>query len=195
MSRRKLYEIAEIQLGYTFRGKIKPAQDGSHRVIQGKDIDNTGVLHTDEIVRTNFDKVRDRYILKEGDVIFLAKSQRNVAALVHLPLQTTIPTSSIFIVRVKDKSVLPEYISWWINQEEAQSYFQNNRRGVYMPIIGRKELEDMDIEIPPLKTQKRIVEVNRLMNQESELLRQIEEKRWELVRGMCKLAIKDKQKS
>ena len=36
----RIKDLATIQTGYQFRGKIEPVEDGTHRVIQPKDIDD-----------------------------------------------------------------------------------------------------------------------------------------------------------
>jgi len=87
----------------------------------------------------------------------------------------------LVIVRPDKERVLPEYLAWAINHPEAQRRLTAEAQGTSLRMIPMAALENLQIPVPDLPTQKRIVELNALVRQESRLLRQLADRREELV--------------
>jgi restriction endonuclease S subunit len=73
--------------------------------------------------------------------------------------------------------VLPEFISWQLNQLPAQRYFQTNAEGSLYVSIRRQVLEDTPITLPPMATQQRLVALHRAAVREHKVLQQLIESR------------------
>ena len=176
--RQMLRDIADIQIGYPFRGRVKPDSNGTHFVIQIKDIDKSQHLCIDDL-----DKVippgapPDKYQVRDGDVLFLSRGHRNFAIPVHDPPDYTIVASYFYILRPKTSEVLPGYMAWWINQEPAQSYLRSVSGGSHMPIVRRAEFELLEIQIPNVETQQTIIQLDELLCREQYLLSEIDKRR------------------
>ena len=54
-----------------------------------------------------------------------------------------------------------------------------------MPVVRRAVLENMEIPVPPLETQQKIVTLDMLMRKEQKLLNKMAEKRKELTNAVC----------
>ena len=151
-----------------------------------KDFDESRRLATENL--TPFCPERDpsRYLVNKSDVLFLSRGQRNFAYAINKPVHDTVAASYFFILRLKNGNILPEYLAWYINQVPAQEFlYRTAKRGSHMPIVPKAAFELLEIPIPPIETQRTIVEIEQLMGLEQELGEEITFKRELLVRAMC----------
>lgn len=184
----KISDIAEIQIGYQFREKIDQASDGTHQVIQVKDINERRdhQLIPSSLYRVTPDRDTSKYEVSNGDVIFLSKGRRNYATHIDgLHNQKTIVPGYFFILKIKNSGILPEFLTWSINQQPAQGYLQTVTRGTGIPFIRKDDFADLMIHIPTMEIQRNIVELHKLSLKESALLYQLRIKHEELVRTIC----------
>src|SRR4030066_896153 len=117
--KKKITEIADIQIGYQFRKKIEPADDGTNRVIQIRDFDENHILNKDGLARVRIDKPIEQYLIRQGDVLFLSRGHRNWAAPIIDELQDTVAAAHFFVITVRNEAIMPEYLAWYINQVPA----------------------------------------------------------------------------
>lgn len=192
--KKKITEIADIQLGYQFRKKIEPTDNGTHRVIQIRDFDENHILNKEYLSRVMIDKSVEQYLINKGDVLFLSRGHRNWAASIVDDLTATIAVSHFFVIKPKQQNVLPEYLAWYINQTPAQEYLHNiARRGTHMPLIPLSTFLELPIALPDIETQRKIVELSRLLEKEKNLLLSLQEKRSQLINTICLKATKTKK--
>lgn len=187
----KLKKIADIRNGYQFRGRVTPAElepdvvsvlpDGVVQVIQIKDINDDRRLSTQGLVTVQIDADPERYETRQGDVLFLARGQRLFATAITEPLHATVATGYFFILRPRSENVRSEYLAWYINQPRFQATLRSFMKGTHQPLVSRKDVEDLPIELPSLETQERIVALEELRLKEQHLLSAIREKRSQLL--------------
>jgi len=190
--KKKITEIANILLGYQFRKKIEPADDGTNYVIQIRDFDEHRILHKEGLSRVKIDKPAEQYLINKGDVLFLSRGHRNWAASIIDNYEDTITVSHFYVLKIRNASVIPEYIAWYINQAPAQEYLHNiARRGTHIPIIPLSAFKGLTVDLPDKETQKKIVELSTLMEREKRLLNELQEKRSQLVKAVSLKAIKN----
>jgi restriction endonuclease S subunit len=183
----KLAKIAHIKSGYHSRGKIEPIEDGSHFLLQARDMDGEKLTYrTDTLFRFNPDLSRTDGILKKNDILFMARGTRNYSVLLRESPGSTLAAACFFIVRVSDENVLPAYLFWYLNQPPVERCLvRQSGRGVHMPVVRRSVLEKLDIPIPNLETQKKIVELEALRREEKDLINRLAEKRKQLITASC----------
>jgi restriction endonuclease S subunit len=68
-----------------------------------------------------------------------------------------------------------------MNQTEAQNYFSEKKAGTYVPNLNKKDILDLPLKVPPLKTQNAIAKTAKLLNQEIIILDKIKENRKKLI--------------
>ena len=61
-----------------------------------------------------------------------------------------------------------------------------------MSVVPKSALEDLEVDVPSLRTQQTIVELEELSKRERSLLQKLEQRRSELVRAFCLQAAKQK---
>lgn len=188
----RLAKIARVQSGYISRSKVEPYDHGSHLLLQAKDVDGRRLAyHTDDLIR--FDPVLSGkdWILKPGDVLFMARGTRNYSVLLDEIPHLVLAAACFFIVRASSEKVLQEYLFWYLNQAPVEHYLsRHSGRGVHMPVVRRAVLENLDVPVPSLEAQKKIAELDALMRQEQQLLDTLAQKRKDLISAACLKAVR-----
>jgi len=105
---KKLKDITTVQMGYTFRGAIKNNDDGNMFVISAKDVRNNFIITNKGLKKIDHPINKNR-LLKEDDVI-LSNRMYFKASVVDIN-ENTIAASSIYVLRVDKKIILPEYLA------------------------------------------------------------------------------------
>ena len=178
----RLVELCDIHSGYTARGKLEPLPEGGLPAMQLRDVGTNGETPGPHFQRYDLGKLADRYFVRGGEVVFRSRGEPNTAAAIAdalpEPAAVIVP---LVIVRPDRDRVLPEYLAWAINHPEAQRRLGAEAQGTSLRMVPMAVLENLDIAVPDLRTQKRIVELNALARQEGHLLRQLATRRAELV--------------
>jgi restriction endonuclease S subunit len=182
--KKKLKHIASIQMGYPFRTGLEWTEDGNFQVIQMKDIDDNSRLDAGDLATVDLADVKDRYRVRQDDVLFRSRGRLNTATLVDINVGDVVAAAPLLVIRADGDEVLPEYLAWWINHPKSQAYLNRQASGTASRMINKKAVAEMMIEVPPLARQERIAAVARLADREQNLLRRLAEKRKMYVDGM-----------
>ena len=187
----KIRDIADIQIGYQFRSKVVPVKVGTHRVIQMKDINNEHQLDASNLIQVNLKRTLERYKVKKGNILFLARGHRNFAFPIKDDVTDTIASGYFYILKIKSDNILPEYLAWYINQLPAQRYISGRaKRGSHMPMVPKSAFQELPIDIPPIEIQRKLVELDALARKEESLLERLRKRRKDLITAACLQAIK-----
>ena len=183
----KLKNIAKIHSGYINRGKIDPRDDGTCLLFQAKDVDADHLSYrTDTLVRFMPTLSGKDWFLKPGDILFMARGSRNFSILIGKLPDSVLAAACFFVVRISNSEILPKYLSWYLNQSPVEEYLQRfSGRGVHMPVVRRAVLESIDIPFPPYNTQKKVSEINKLLQKEQALYKKLAKKRKNLMTEIC----------
>ncbi|MFN3262119.1 MAG: restriction endonuclease subunit S [Pikeienuella sp.] len=187
----RLAELSDIHSGYTARGRLEPLPEGGVPALQLRDVGTEGAAPGPDFQRYDLGKLPDRYFVRGGEVVFRSRGEPNAAAAISDPLpEPAVVIVPLVIVRPDKARVLPEYLAWAINQPDAQRRLGAEAQGTSLRMIPMAVLENLEIAVPDLPTQKRIVELNALARQEGKLLRQLAARRDELVSAILGEAAK-----
>ena len=181
-----LSEIAIVKAGHPFRGKIPDNKDGNAQVVQIRDIDNDGNIHWDQVIRSNTTGRKTPDWLQKGDVLFAARGMRNTAGYVEEVAQPTVCAPHYFLIQVMDNHLLPEFLAWQLNQNNAQRYFANSAEGSAQMSIRRAVLEATALVIPTIEKQYAIVRFDNKVKQEKLLLKALIRNREKQVQCIAK---------
>jgi len=188
----RLAKIATVQSGYITRAKIEPSDEGSHFLLQAKDVDGRRLAYcTDDLIRFEPVLSAKDWILRRGDLLFMARGARNYSVLLDEIPDSVLAAACFFIARVSTEEVLPEYLFWYLNQAPVEHYLsRHSGRGVHMPVVRRAVLESLNVPIPHLETQKKIAKLDGLMRYEQNLLDTLAQKRKDLIAAVCLKAVR-----
>lgn len=169
-----LADIADIRPGYPFREAVKDRSDGAVAVVQIKNIDPDAGIDWSGLARTDLTGRREPDWLRQGDVLFTARGNRNAAAPVGEITIKAVSAPHLFVVRVTaPDQVLPAFLAWLMNQGNAQRYFAQEATGSYITSIRKQALLDMPLRLPSLEKQRLVVELDRAARQERQILEKL----------------------
>lgn len=188
-----LKDIAFIQIGYHFRGQVKPAKNGRYRLIQIKDVIRGGWCSFDNLIRVDINDLKPEQVLRKGDVILVGRGERRPAVAITDHLDTTTVGSQLFIIRANQR-VDPNYLAWTLNQDVAQKYLEEKSVGTNVKIVSKEVLSILPIVLPDLETQRTIANLHSLNEKQRHLMNTIAEKRYQLTeRALLDLIEGDKR--
>lgn len=177
---KKLQEISNITLGYTFRGSVVGDSRGDIFVIQAKNINaNVEINDTTGLTCVSSDPIRNPFFLEKNDILIVSRGsgQGSFRATLFLSEdKNVIASSSVHIIRVTDITVIPKYVSLYLNSAEGQKdLMQIITGGSYIQSILVKNLTSLKIPIPPIHIQKSIVALHENIKQQERLLERKEQ--------------------
>lgn len=174
-----LGELAEVQMGYPFRSRLEHDPHGDVAVIQMKDIDDANLLHAQEAVRVALPKGKTHHLLRAGDLLFRSRGRSNGAAQVLEGIGPAVLSAPMLLIR--PRGVLPAYLCWYINTPATQEQLAALAAGTSVRMISVEALKALDLPLPPLRAQQRIVQAAALAEQEQTLLARIATLRQRLI--------------
>jgi len=177
-----LADVADIRIGYPFRGKIDFDVAGSIPVIQLRNFATDLSLAPAPLLAVKQLPAADRHALQEGDVLYASKGERNFAFAVPATLRGAIPASYFFVLHARTPEVLPEYLAWYLNQPPAKNFLRSHAvRGTHMPVIPKSIFEQCPITVPPLAIQRAIIKLDELRRAEKHLTEKLDAAKAKLV--------------
>ena len=181
----KIKDIADIRLGYAFRGKIEDSPQGTVRVIQPKDV---SLFDVDTLTRISIEDIKTSGFLKKDDV--LVTNRGSVKAFVFKGEDKIIASHGFFILTIKDKSILSDFVELYINSSSGQQSIKKVLEAMTIPALTRGLLENIEIPRLNLQTQKKLISIWQLQQKEIALTNQLielKEKRFnQILKGALK---------
>lgn len=168
-----LKHIAFIQTGVF----AKPIKEGQIVYLQSKHFDENGILRSSLYPDLKAEGISEKHLLQNGDIIFAAKGTKNFAALYESKNKPAVASTSFFVIRLNEDfqdKILPEYLTWYLNKVSSQNYLKSQAVGSSIVSISKTVLDELDLSIPDLNTQKLILKITYLRNSEKKLQQQIE---------------------
>lgn len=184
---RKLKKLAEVSSGYQTRKGVEELPDGTHYLLQIRDFNKSRTsVDMKGMMRISPPGMDSKSHLRSGDVLFLAKGQKNFSWCVgRLPELPILAASYFFVIRPLP-AMEGEYLSWFLNQEAAHRHFARlATTGAHMPIVRRDVLESLEVPVPDLATQRKIIELADLAEEQSRLLSELADKKQTLATAAC----------
>lgn len=183
-----LAQIAALRAGYPFRSSIQPDPNGTVALIQGRDVDADRLRIApaqDRLMHIDASGIRNlaEHLLRPDDIVFMARGPRNYAVPVGEISGYAIVPGSFHVLRPDAALVFPPFLAWWLNQEVSQAFMRANNSGTTIPMISLDALRALPVQLPPLAVQRRIAELNSLIEQEHHLMNELSTARRDLLRA------------
>ena len=163
-------DIASLQTGLF----AKPSGNGRLVYLQSKHFDEHGQLHAVLHPDLEVEGIAEKHLLKNGDVLFAAKGTKNFAAVFENHNEPSVASTTFFVIRPTDRKVLPQYLAWLLNNHVTQTFLKAQAIGTSIPSISQQVLENLEITVPSVETQKSILKIFQLRKKEKSLKERIE---------------------
>lgn len=167
----KLKHICSLNTGL-YR---KPDPTGEAIYLTGKHFDEFGNLKKDALMvpEIQIDSNSHRHLLEDKDLLFIAKGYNNRACLYRKKYGDAIASSLFFVVRIEKNILLPEYLQWFINAPDAQNQLKQMAKGSGIRSISKKSFSELDVLVPSISIQRKILSVFENWQKEKKLLNQL----------------------
>ena len=177
---KQLSKIADVSSGYTFRGSIEHDATGNILVLQAKNISsNQEITETADFPLISDQSLRNPYFLEYNDILLVSRGSGAGSfrsAVFASDEMRVMPSSSVHVIRIKDVTALPKDVCLYLNSTDGQRALAQIVTGAsYIQSILVKNLNDFEIPLPPIHTQKSIVALNENINDQERIRKRKQE--------------------
>ena len=192
-----LGDIAEVRTGFTFREKVEEISTGGNaHVAQIKDV--RGVLeatYTTELRAHQLPQInwqgKEKAFVNPGAVLLPARGAKGGyfrASYLMPDSKSDLPVvvTSQFLVIIPKPGVLPEFICWSLNRPEMQHMLSEGAgsQGTSLVMLSTKAAKSLELAVPNITIQKKIVHLNELWEKEQQLTQALLNNRETMLQGM-----------
>lgn len=168
-----LANIATIKQGYKLFADRSPTRSREGwRVLQLRDFSDDGEIDWIHVAVTDAaESDLSPYFVREGDVLFAARSPRLGAVLLGAEVEArhTATSSHFYLIRCDPEQLVPEYLAWYLNHPRTRAQLQADNRGTHLPFTPADVIRRLDIPALPLDRQRHIGALDQLAIHERRL--------------------------
>lgn len=183
----RLRDIVDIRIGYQSRSGIDVDAASPYRIIQIRDVKE--LIDWQSVVAFKPERDTEGHLVVDGDVLLSCRGGGHVGVLLSGVPPNTVASGNFYVLRLRTRLVLPAYLAWYLNQPAAQEFLERRSQGTRVALLTRADVSELEVPIPPLAIQERVVHLAMLRRAERNMLRQLEAKRDTFVSTICNHAI------
>jgi hypothetical protein len=182
-----LKDIAEVRTGYTFRKAVSLESSAHLLGLQIGDVRQTKVIDPSTLVPIQWEGKGDPPMLQPGEVVLVAKGDKNYAAIFLDHDHQVVPSSQFLVLSVKNTEKLsPEFLCWLLNYPDIQQKLTEFQVGTKMYSISKKTVQGLQIPLPNREVQEKLLRLESLFEKETRLIHALLRNREVMVHGMSK---------
>lgn len=165
---------AKILSGTDLKRPVKAEDNGNIFVVTRDDIDNYNTLRFAHTVKMYAENINEEKFLSEGDILFVLKGANRIASVVRNVPEKAIAVPSFCIIRLHNQNeILPEFLTWYLNQETIKASLNQFLVGVTIPSIQKRALDTLEIPIITIQEQQEILKIADLLKDEQILMNEL----------------------
>lgn len=146
-------------MGHSFRQKPVCIENGNALVIQPKDVTSDGMLKVEIPCLIDFPAGTN---LNKGDVLLINRGRFTACAFQDNLGKPCVATSAFMILTSNDPAqLLPDYLALFLNSTGGQTILRRLNETTTIPFISLGNLESIEIPVPPLDMQQKLVALER----------------------------------
>jgi len=161
--------IADVIAGYTFRVALESRANGKMTVVQSKDVLDDLYINNGHLIKVDLQEYQTRAMIEENDVVVSSRGSFR-ASVIKGDIGNMIASSSVYVLRIKNKSITPEYLAIYLNSMAGQKKIKEKITGAVIKTILRRDLENLKIPVPGQGIQKKIINLHKNNRDQQELL-------------------------
>ena len=172
----KLKNISTIRTGLVTTRKKATIVDSEiipYKVITLKSFNPNGSLRVDNLdTFISKEKIKETYLTQVDDVLIRLR-EPNIAINITEENSGLVIPSFVASIRVDKTKVDNKFLTYYLNSTTAKRALNSSITGTAINMIKTKELENLDIQLPSLQEQKKIVEFLDLTSKEINLFEEL----------------------
>ena len=137
--------------------------------------------------------LKEEYLSQSGDII-VRLTAPYTAVLIDETTSGMVVSSNFVVIRVEDKSLLPEYLFWLLNTEKIKRKIYENATSNMLGAVNARFLADFELALLSVEDQRKISQFNLLAKRERQLLRMLADEKEKYYAGVLNQAYKRAKK-
>lgn len=180
---KRVADIAEILIGYTFRGPLKASVDKGVRVLQAKNIRENESVDIELLTRAEIDLSHSKSFTQSGDVIM---GSRGVFRAGYVRAdEKLLFASSVFVLRPHSpEQVLPEYLALYLNSNAGKRELAKVITQGTIKTLLKKDLMLVQVPVPSIEQQKKLVQLQQNISEQVNLLHKQAQAKENILQGI-----------
>lgn len=176
-----LGDLAKVEAGFPFRGKVDPVDGGEVVILQQRDLTGLASSPADEgawrvpdtAVRASMQAGFKRHLLDTDAVLLQARGGQFLAAAFQGGF-TAVAAHGLAVIRIRDAEALqPAYLSWWLNHPRTNRLLNSLSGGTHIPFISNRAIRELQLPLPAPVEQDRIVEADHVRRMHRALMQKL----------------------
>jgi type I restriction enzyme M protein len=153
-----LKDVATLFRGFNVGSKNKESSDGKFRIVRLSDVQN-GKLVMETISRYHIENNAkiNMYELQKDDVILSIRGNSLKAAVVAADDESLLLSQNFIGIRCNNR-MDPDFLKVYLESPLGQYLLTNKMSGTAIPTLSRKDIETLEIPLPPIEEQKQMME-------------------------------------
>ena len=184
----KLSDVVEIMLGQTFRGKAESSDPSSGiKLIQIKDIIDTRITNIEHLPYADLPSEKSKIKIQPNDLLIPLRGNRFITSLFNFDssdVEVT-TTNQIAILRASTNKMNIRYLLWYLNSISGRNSLAQISKGATIPAIKRSDLESLEIPLPEIQEQLKVVAIYFNWLEQTEVLKKMLTNGEKLVEKHC----------
>jgi len=172
----RLKDVSTIRTGLVTARKKATAVDSeiiSYKAVTLKSFNSNGSLIVGNLdTFLSKEKIKETYLTQPNDVLIRLR-EPNIALNISEKNSALVIPSFVASVRVDETKMDSKFLTYYLNSTTAKRALKAHITGTAINMIKTKELEDLEIQLPSLEEQKKIVEFLDLTSKEINLLEEL----------------------
>jgi len=168
-----LSHIATIQAGVF----AQPEKQGDIFYLQAKHFNEEGSLNQLLYPELKVSRKIEKFLLQDGDILFAAKGAKNFAVVYQYKFGPAVASQTFLVARLNRdfrSVILPEYLAWFINNPQSLNKLKAAATGTSIQLISSSVFKDMEVDVPSIEKQRKILKIYELRAKEINLQMQVQ---------------------
>ena len=193
--RMKLQDLASVCSGLVLsRKQAKEPSEYRYPLINLRCIQQEGTIQLKEAdIYAAKEPLKEEYLSQSGDII-VRLTAPYTAVLIDETTSGMVVSSNFVVIRVEDKSLLPEYLFWLLNTEKIKRKIYENATSNMLGAVNARFLADFELTLLSVEDQRKISQFNLLAKRERQLLRMLADEKEKYYVGVLNQAYKRAKK-
>lgn len=120
------------------------------------------------------------YFVRENDLLMVSKGMA-YACRVFDGREPSIASTSFLVLRITHPMILPDYLCWFLNHPNTVKAIKARQEVSGTLMIRKTDIENLEVLIPEVEDQKKIVAMDELSRREAILMKTIAERKQALM--------------
>jgi len=172
----KLKDVSNLRTGLVTARKKASVVDNktmSYKVVTLKSFNHNGSLIVNNLdTFISKEEIKEIYLTQTNDVLIRLR-EPNIAIHVNKDDIGLVVPSFVASIRVDETKINSKFLTYYLNSNIVKKALNSSVAGTAIGMIKTKELEELEIKLPSLEEQKKIVKFLDLTNKEIDLLEEL----------------------